>query len=148
MTLEEFDRVCGIIKYTFELTHKCEIEAIDEQIEEAKLKDIFSEMQELGLIVYRKKKGDYFIPWHQNFYGDNTIDSYRHKLIADCLKDNEEYQKLTEEEIKLSAQLSKVKGKLARIEFAYEYKQDSYISIAEQIKSLKVSDEPDDIIEI
>lgn len=124
MTLKDFDRVCGIIQYTFEMIQKCDVEAIDKQIKESSLTATFEEMQKLGLIVFRKRKGDYFIPWHQNFYGDNTIDSYRHKLLAELLKDNEEYQKLIEEEIKLSSELSRVKESLLKIEAAYEYKRD------------------------
>lgn len=141
MTLENFDLVCGIIQYTFEMIHKNDVKAIDKQVQQRGLTATFEEMQELGLIKYRKRQNDYFIPWHQNFYGDNTIDSYRHKLLADGLKDNEEYKKLIEEEIKLTGELSKVKERLLKIEAAYEYEKAGYKSIAEQIAGLRTTEE-------
>lgn len=147
MTLEEFEKATDLLNKVFLNTFSMNASIIDELFKDNKLDDIKEEMKMLGILVFRKRHNDYFVPWHKNLYGENTIDKVRHELIAKALKEDTEYQELLQKQKELSEELEDVGSKIAKKNRAVlvESRNNNNTSIVEQIKSLKVSNESDEI---
>lgn len=148
MTLEEFERATHLLKFAFENTLSMNASYIDELFKDNKLDNVKEEMKMLGILVFRKRHNDYFVPWHKNLYGENTIDKVQNELVSDILKEDNEYQELLQKQKKLSEELEDISSKIDKKKRAIllESRNNNTIpSIAEQIRPLKVSDEPDEI---
>lgn len=147
MTLEEFEKAVTLLRTVFEETLSMNASIIDEMFKDNNLDDIKEEMKKLGILVLRKRHNDYFVPWHKNLYGENTIDKVRNELIAKTLKEDTEYQELLQKQKELSEELEDVESKIAKKNRAIlvESRNPSNLIISEKIKSLKVSDESDKI---
>ena len=98
MTLEEFEKAVTLLRTVFEETLSMNASIIDEMFKDNNLDDIKEEMKKLGILVLRKRHNDYFVPWHKNLYGENTIDKVRNELIAKTLKEDTEYQELLQKQ--------------------------------------------------
>lgn len=146
MTLEEFEKATGLLRFTFENTLNMDANYIDELFKDNKLEDVKEEMKKLGVLVFRKRKNDYFVPWHNNLYGENTIDKIRNELISELLKEDTEYQELLQKQKELEDINSKIDKKRRAV--LAKSRNNNIPSIAEQIKSLKVSDKPAESDEI
>lgn len=148
MTLEEFERATHLLKFAFENTLSMNASYIDELFNDNKLDDVKEEMKMLGILVFRKKHNDYFVPWHKNLYGENTIDKVRNDLVSDLLKEDTEYQELLQKQKKLREELEDVESKIAmknRAVLVESRNNNTVSSNAEQIKSPKAFDESDEI---
>lgn len=146
MTLEEFEKATTLLKGVFEETLSMNASIIDRLFKYNNLETVKEEMKKLDILVLRKKHNDYFVPWHKNLYSENTIDKVRNELIAKTLEKDTEYQELLRKQKELWEELGDVESKIAFKERAIltESRMNNTIpSIAEQIKLLKVSDEPD-----
>lgn len=151
MTLENFEKAANLLRFAFENTLSMNADYIDELFKDNKLEDVKEEMKKLGILVFRKRHNDYFVPWHKNLYGENTIDKIQNDLISELLKDDTEYQELLHKQKKLGEELEDINSKIAFKERAVlieSRKNNTMLSIAKQVKSLKVSDEPDVIYDM
>lgn len=148
MTLEEFEKATSLLKKVLGDTLGMDASTIDEMFKDNKLDDVKEEMKKLGVLVFRKKHNDYFVPWHKNLYGENTIDKIQNDLISELLKGDTEYQELLQKRKELSEELEDIKSKIVFKERAIliESRMNNTISsTSEQIKSIKVSDESGEI---
>ena len=149
MTLEEFEKATDILVKVFEDTLSMNASIIDEIFKDNKLDDVKEEMKMLGILVFRKRHNDYFVPWHKNLYGENTIDKVRNDLVSDLLKKDTEFQELLQKQKKLSEELEDINSKIYKkkrvILIESRNNNNTVSSIAEQIKSPKASDESDEI---
>lgn len=151
MTLENFEKAANLLRFAFENTLSMNADYIDELFKDNKLEDVKEEMKKLGILVFRKRHNDYFVPWHKNLYGENTIDKIQNDLISELLKDDTEYQELLHKQKKLGEELEDINSKITFKERAVlieSRKNNTMLSIAKQVKSLKVSDEPDVIYDM
>lgn len=147
MTLEEFEKAVTLLRTVFEETLSMNASIIDDLFKDNNLDDVKEEMKKIGILVLRKRHNDYFVPWHKNLYGENTIDKVRSELIAKTLKEDIEYQELLQKQKELSEELEDVESKIAKKNRAVlvESRNPSNLIISEKIKSIKASDEPDKI---
>lgn len=147
MTLEEFEKAVTLLRTVFEETLSMNASIIDDLFKDNSLDDVKEEMKKLGILVLRKKHNDYFVPWHKNLYGENTIDKVRNELIVKTLKEDTEYQELLQKQKELSEELEDVESKIAKKNRAVlvESRNPSNLIISEKVKLLKVPDESDKI---
>lgn len=147
MTLEEFEKAVTLLRTVFEETLSMNASIIDDLFKDNNLDDVKEEMKKIGILVLRKRHNDYFVPWHKNLYGENTIDKVRSELIAKTLKEDIEYQELLQKQKELSEELEDVKSKIAKKNRAVlvESRNTNNLVISEKIKSPKVPDEFDKI---
>ena len=138
MTLEEFEKATDLLNKVFSNTLSMDASIIDELFKDNKLDDVKEEMKMLGILVFRTRHNDYFVPWHKNLYGENTIDKVRNKLIAKALKEDIEYQELLQKQKKLREELEDLESKIAkknRVVLVESRNHNNVSFIAEQIKS-------------
>jgi predicted metallo-beta-lactamase superfamily hydrolase len=147
MTLEEFEKAVTLLRTVFEETLSMNASIIDDLFKDNNLDDVKEEMKKIGILVFRKRHNDYFVPWHKNLYSENTIDKVRSELIAKTLKEDIEYQELLQKQKELSEELEDVKSKIAKKNRAVlvESRNPNNLIISDKIKSIKASDEPDKI---
>ena len=82
---------------------------IDYVFKELGLEEVQAEMMNRGILCYRRKHNDYFIPWHNNKFGPNTVDSVRSELLKDAfLECDPECAKLNQEKKSLEERLAEV----------------------------------------
>ena len=147
MTLEEFEKAVTLLRMVFEETLSMNASIIDDLFKDNSLDNVKEEMKKLGILVLRKRYNDYFVPWHKNLYGENTIDKVRNELIAKTLKEDTEYQELLQKQKELSEELEDVESKIAKKnrDVLVESRNPSNLIISERVKLLKVPDESDKI---
>lgn len=82
---------------------------IDYVFKELGLEKVQAEMMDRGILCYRRKHNDYFIPWHNNKFGPNTVDSVESELLKDAfLECDPECAKLNQEKKSLEERLAEV----------------------------------------
>lgn len=82
---------------------------IDYVFKELGLEKVQAEMMNRGILCYRRKYNDYFIPWHNNKFGPNTVDSVKSELLKDAfLECDPECAKLNQEKKSLEERLAEV----------------------------------------
>ena len=82
---------------------------IDYVFKELGLEEVQAEMMNKGILCYRRKYNDYFIPWHNNKFGPNTVDSVKSELLKDAfLECDPECAKLNQEKKSLEERLAEV----------------------------------------
>ena len=82
---------------------------IDYVFKELGLEKVQGEMMNRGILCYRRKHNDYFIPWHNNKFGPNTVDSVESELLKDAfLECDTECAKLNQEKKSLEERLAEV----------------------------------------
>lgn len=88
---------------------------IDYMFKELGLEEVQAEMMNRGILCYRRRYNDYFIPWHNNKFGPNTVDSVENELLNDAfLECDPEYAELNQEKKSLEKRLAEVNEALEK----------------------------------